>query len=358
MTHPATAESLPSASSLHGESVAWRRWLLPLTSLVILVIAGIVVRDELGTTTYHAVMHTLSTWSRRSLLGALALTGACYAVLPLYDVLGLRYARTPIPLRKSRQASLFAYAFSQTLGFAAITGGAFDCDSGPSGLTIRRSARRDVLRHWFLDRLAGRVRTGADIQALPSAAIAYASSTVFRAIGIGLLGVVLSYLVLASVRRRPIVIGGVALTPPGVVLTALQVVVAAADWTLAAAVLWALLPATPGLGFVAFLGSFALAQAIGLASHVPGGLGVFDSLMVVLLTPVIGAPLAIAALVAYRAVYYLLPFMIAALMLAVMLARRRQRDLANAARFTARLAGRWGRRSSRQSSVRRLSLPG
>jgi phosphatidylglycerol lysyltransferase len=117
--------------------------------------------------------------------------------------------------------------------------------------------------------------------------------------------------------------------------------VAASDWVLAGVVLWVLLPPAPGLTFIAFLGAFALSQAIGLVSHVPGGLGVFDSIMVLLLGPHIGAHAALASLVAYRAIYYLLPFMIAAVALAVMVARRRREAIASAARFTARIAQRW-----------------
>jgi phosphatidylglycerol lysyltransferase len=42
-----------------------------------------------------------------------------------------------------------------------------------------------------------------------------------------------------------------------------------------------LLPRT-GLSFLALLGAFTLAQLLALASHVPGGVGVFEGLMTVL----------------------------------------------------------------------------
>src|SRR5262249_38453984 len=53
------------------------------------------------------------------------------------------------------------------------------------------------------------------------------------------------------------------------------------------------------------------AQVLGLASHVPGGLGVFESVMVLLLKPYLGIHALLPRLVAYRAVYYLLPFSVA-----------------------------------------------
>ena len=342
---PASASVSGSASrsSLHGERANWRQWLLPVLSLLVLVIAGIAVREELRTTTYRAVMNSVSAIPTAALLNALFLTVLCYAVLPLYDVLGLRYARASIPLHRSLQASLFAYAFSQTLGFAAITGGAFRLRfwtaSGLTTADVARAATYSAIGFWV--GILGACGLALTFETLPPVVAAYAPVWALRTIGAALLVVVLAYLVIASVRRAPMVLGGVEFVAPGLSLTAAQVIVAAIDWVLAGAVLWALLPAAPGLSFVAFLGAFALAQAVGLVSHVPGGLGVFDSLMVLLLAPHTGTALALAALVAYRAIYYLLPFMLAALALAAIVLKRRRETLAHAARITARVAGRW-----------------
>jgi phosphatidylglycerol lysyltransferase len=65
------------------------------------------------------------------------------------------------------------------------------------------------------------------------------------------------------------------------------------------------------LSFVSFLGAFLIAILLGMASHVPGGVGVFEGLMVLLLEPYLPAAQLLPALVVYRAVYYLLPLTIA-----------------------------------------------
>jgi len=57
-----------------------------------------------------------------------------------------------------------------------------------------------------------------------------------------------------------------------------QLVISAIDIVAAAAVLWFLLPAG-SIGFASFTGFYALALALGVASHVPGGLGVFEAVM-------------------------------------------------------------------------------
>ncbi|WP_411280732.1 bifunctional lysylphosphatidylglycerol flippase/synthetase MprF [Gemmatimonas sp.] len=334
----------PAAPSTLRGNTTWRRWLVPVLTLAILMIATMAVRDVLRTTNYDSVMRAVNAVPRRAVLSAVALTIACYLVLPMYDLLGLRYARTPIPLLRSMQASFFAYAFSQTLGFAAITGGAvrlrFWTAAGLTTSDVARAASFSGIGFWL-----GMLTTcglALTFETLPTAVLGYAPSAVLRAVGVLLLAIVACYVLVASVRRRPIAVAGMLFSPPGPILTGLQLVVAAADWTLASAVLWALLPSTPGLSFVAFLGAFALAQAVGLVSHVPGGLGVFDALMVLLLTPHGGAPQALASLVAYRAIYYLLPFILAASSLSVLVIRQRRERITHAARATVRIASRWG----------------
>ncbi|GJG86662.1 hypothetical protein tb265_18430 [Gemmatimonadetes bacterium T265] len=110
-------------------------------------------------------------------------------------------------------------------------------------------------------------------------------------------------------------IGGWAFPIPAPRLALSQLVLAAVDWTVAGVVLWSLLPhgGAPGavpdaVPFLPFLGAFLLAQFAGVLSHVPGGLGVFESLLVLLLGRYVPGATVLGALFAYRAVYYLLPF--------------------------------------------------
>jgi phosphatidylglycerol lysyltransferase len=102
---------------------------------------------------------------------------------------------------------------------------------------------------------------------------------------------------------------------------------------LAGAVLYVLLPPSE-LSFVQFLGTFLVAILIGMVSHVPGGLGVFEGLMVLLLKPYLSSARLLPALVVYRAVYYLLPLTIA---LVGLVADEVRQHRAHAARVSALL---------------------
>ena len=61
---------------------------------------------------------------------------------------------------------------------------------------------------------------------------------------------------------------------------------------------------------------FLLAQVAGIVSQVPGGLGVVETVLLLLLSPTLPAASVAGALVAYRAIYYLLPLSIATVLLA------------------------------------------
>ena len=83
----------------------------------------------------------------------------------------------------------------------------------------------------------------------------------------------------------------------------------AATAALAGLALYVLLPVIP-VGPVGFIGVYVVATSIGLASHIPGGLGVFEGAMVLMLPELPMEPL-IAAMLAYRLIYYLGPLALA-----------------------------------------------
>jgi phosphatidylglycerol lysyltransferase len=80
---------------------------------------------------------------------------------------------------------------------------------------------------------------------------------------------------------------------PGRRLTFLQLIITALDVAAAATVLYLLLPEAPPFG--PFLLVYLLALAAGVLSHVPGGVGVFEAILLAAFADTLGAaPLAAA----------------------------------------------------------------
>jgi len=83
------------------------------------------------------------------------------------------------------------------------------------------------------------------------------------------------------------------------------------------------------MGVLAFSALFLLAQVAGLLSHVPGGVVVFDTLMVLLMKSAVPVEQMMATLLRYRLVYYLMPFVVGAALPAAYEARARVVGAAN-----------------------------
>jgi phosphatidylglycerol lysyltransferase len=83
--------------------------------------------------------------------------------------------------------------------------------------------------------------------------------------------------------------------------------VGSVDWTCSGTALYLLLPPN-SLSFPSFLAIYLLAQIIGFASQVPGGLGVLETVVVLLLSPILPASDVLGAMLAFRLAYYIIPF--------------------------------------------------
>ena len=122
------------------------------------------------------------------------------------------------------------------------------------------------------------------------------------------LTLVIAYVVWGGFFHRPLRWRGRELVLPSAGATLIQIFFGVADLIAVAAALYVLLPAELGLGYLEVLAVFMASIVIGLISHVPGSLGVFESAVVLLIQPTEAQTLPlIGSLLAFRAVYYLLP---------------------------------------------------
>ena len=146
--------------------------------------------------------------------------------------------------------------------------------------------------------------------------LAHAPFTSSRPLGITLLLALVAYVVWSASRTEPMRVRGFEITLPRPAMTATQIFLSSIDWVLAAGVLYVLLPSAQGLSFTTFLGIYLLGQIIGVISNIPAGLGVFETVLVVLLSPYLSGAAVLGSVVAYRIVYYLVPMGVAVLLLA------------------------------------------
>ena len=107
----------------------------------------------------------------------------------------------------------------------------------------------------------------------------------------------------------------------------------------AAAALHALLPLeSQGLDFTAFAAIYVFAALVGAISHAPGGVGVFEAVMLGAV-PAPSQEAMLAALLLFRAIYYLIPFALALILLGSREGAGRWSGLVDAFRKTAARGG-------------------
>jgi phosphatidylglycerol lysyltransferase len=289
----------------------------PALAVILLIAAGWALSAQLAGYSFKEITATLAAETERDLLLALGLTAVNFAVLAGYDILALRYIGHPLLHRRAIFASFAGNAFSNTIGLSTLAGSTVRYRLYSSwGLTPAEIAKIVVfttLTLWLgLFSIAGIVFTVRPLPLPEWIALPFHTT---RPLGFILLVPPAIYLLAAS-RKEPVWrIGKYELLLPEFKSSLIQVAIASLDWALAAAVLYALLPPWVNVNFPLVLGAFLLGQIAGLISQVPGGLGVFESCLIFLLTPRIPAPTLFAALVAYRLVYYAAPLAVASALL-------------------------------------------
>ena len=301
-----------------------------LVSLAVFLVALEILSLELRAVSWDALARDVMATPARQLVLALLLTALNYALLTGYDLLAFRYAGKALPARHIAGAAFLAYAISHNVGFAALSGASvryrFYSRWGVTAEELSRIVFSYSVTFWLgLLLLAG---VSFVVVPLPAAA-GLPGHQVLRGVGWLLALTVVAYVTATRVRQAPLHVWRWTFPSPSTTLALRQLALSVADWLLAGLVLYVLLPADKA-PWLAYLGAFLVAVLLGMASHVPGGIGVFEGMMVVLLKPWLPAAALVSAFVVYRAVYYLLPLVVALLALVADEVHQRRGQVARA----------------------------
>ncbi|TXH00975.1 MAG: UPF0104 family protein [Candidatus Moraniibacteriota bacterium] len=320
-TAPQDVDSQDEVQKLHQ---AWR---LPLEIAKYTTVFGIIafclwiVRAKLKHITWAQIVESVENIPPSQILLAIMITALNFVVLTGYDWIAVTYLKKKLSISKIMVGAVVGYAFSNVVGW--MLGGT--------------AVRYRMYRRWgfsFMDivafislltvtfwmgmfLLAGIAFVMLPVQ-LPDE---YQDKLYFEPIVFGyvFLAVILSYLMATLLIRKPLKIGGQEYSFPPMNLSLLQLVVSAADFALASLVLYILLPDGTA-NYSTVLVSYLAAMIVAVTLHVPGGFGVLEVIVLDLLTKNEVTPsneLIVAVtcgLLLFRAVYYLIPGLIALVM--------------------------------------------
>lgn len=305
-------------------------WLGPLASILIfsasLVVLWYIVREM----DPAEIADTFSKTSWRQIGLAFGFTALSYLLLTGYDALALKRLGLSIPYRTTALGSFTSYSVSFTLGFPLVTGGTVRYwIYSAKGVRASEVASLTIIAGLTFWLGLGAILCACLFYATDSVAmLARTSPVVVQSVGAAVALGTLFYLIWVATDERTLRVSGWNLHLPGLGITLAQMTLGACEVCAAAAVLFVLLPGGHNLDYPAFLAAYIFACLIGIASHAPGGAGVFEATMLLALSR-LPYEQVVGALVLFRIIYYLLPFILALVLLALseMIKRIKRHDI-------------------------------
>ncbi|MGO9048298.1 MAG: lysylphosphatidylglycerol synthase transmembrane domain-containing protein [Xanthobacteraceae bacterium] len=288
-------------------------------SLAVLAAAAFVLYELLHDADFGKVFATLKAQSVQKITIAAIFVVAGYVTLTFYDYFALHaIGRGKVPYAVAALASFTSFTIGHSLGAAVLTGGLirFRIYSawGLTVLDIAKIAFITSITFW----LGNAFLLGGATAYAPEAAAAvdHLPLWINRTIGVSALVAIACYLLWLAPRRRVIGRSGWRIVLPSLRFTLVQIGIGALDLTLITLAMYAVLPPNPPVGFITMMVPFLTATLLGTVSHAPGGLGVIEVTMLLGL-PQFQREELLAALLTFRALYFVLPLLLATLSLGV-----------------------------------------
>ncbi|WPO44652.1 bifunctional lysylphosphatidylglycerol flippase/synthetase MprF [Pseudomonas sp. S1Bt23] len=300
-------------------------------TLLLFGIALIACRHLLSELDLYALHDSILDVPKPALLGALAATVVGFVILLGYEWSASRYAGVNLPARTLALGGFTAFAIGNAIGLSLLSGGSVRYRLyARHGVGAGDVAHMTLFASLSLGCALPPLAALATLSNLPAASAALRLSEGLLASIAGAVLLLCSILAIGIYRRRLpeqplpdnllVKAGRRTLRLPGRRLTLLQLLITALDVAAAATVLYLLLPEAPPFG--AFLLVYLLALAAGVLSHVPGGVGVFEAILLAAFADKLGAAPLAAALLLYRLIYVILPMLVACVLLLINEAQR------------------------------------
>ncbi|PRB80458.1 lysylphosphatidylglycerol synthase domain-containing protein [Pseudomonas sp. MYb185] len=287
------------------------RWVKGGLTLFFLILIPALLYLQLRNTDWQEVSTALRDYPWWILLAGVGIALLSYLNYSCYDLLGRYYTGHRLPVRQVIPLVFVCYAFNLNLN--ALVGGValryrLYTRLGLDIPTITRIFSLSIITNWL-----GYLWLGGTVFALGMVRLPEGwniGTTSLRLIGVAMMLVALTYLLACAFSpRRRWHIRGHSIELPHWRLALVQAAVGAFNWSLMALLIWLLLP--EGVFYPTVLGILMISSIAGAIAHIPAGLGVLETIFLTLLQGQVAKSALLAALIGYRAIYFLLPLCIA-----------------------------------------------
>jgi phosphatidylglycerol lysyltransferase len=292
-----------------------RKLFIALAVIVGCVVLVVPFGNVLSKLDYREMVMALRGMHMASLVLSVGATALSLAALVARDACALRYVAAKASPSAIVLAGLCGSALGNSAGLGALTAAAVRYRIyGAIGVKTEDIAR---LLLFILGGFALGLASVGGIATLseadPVAAMIGWSATPLRIASSATLASVVCLFVFGL--RGEARIGGVTIAAPTRMAAAMQLGLTSIRLFGAAIALWVLLPPAQ-VSFSAFVAIFSAATALGAVSHLPGGVGVFELIVLWAFRGRISSDSVAAGLVVYRGVYYALPLILSSMLFA------------------------------------------
>ncbi|OYY75456.1 MAG: hypothetical protein B7Y40_00600 [Gammaproteobacteria bacterium 28-57-27] len=292
------------------------KWVMPTITLVMLVLAVMAIYHMLREVKPQELWMGLQGVPLSSLALSVLFMGLSFVFMIGYDASALFYLKKRLPWRTVALGAFTGYAFSNTVGMALVSGASIRyriyVEAGLDGMDIAKIAAFCALAFG----IGAHVVAAAALAVHPELLADRLSLPLDMLRAVGVFGLLLAAGVVLWLVPKPrhITLWKWQVDMPGWRLSLTQLAITVFDILFSVACLYVLLPAG-SVPFGTLVLVFVLAAALGVASHVPAGLGVFEAVMIAALGDHVPMAQLMVALVLFRVIYYLLPLSLAMLLL-------------------------------------------
>ena len=302
------------------------RWIYPILGLLLLGFTLYALTQNLERYDPADIIRSLSLISDRQLLLALIFTGLNYLAISCYDAIAFRQLNYNLKQQRILFTTFITYAVSNTTGFNLLIGGGiryrfYSLWNVPTK-TIAKVIALGNITFWLGTLSISGITLAFNPLPLPPPLNIEAST--IRFLGIASSVVAGSYIYFCWQKKR-LRIKGKTIRFPRLTTSLKQIGVFAIDWALAAAVLYFLIPNYAGKSYLQFFTIYLLGMVASIVSNIPGGIGVFETVIIFLLPREVFTPNVLGSLLIYRIIRFVIPLAIALILVIGFEIKRRWR---------------------------------
>lgn len=305
-----------------------RRNILPLIGLSLFIIAIWILQNEVQQFSWSTFREHVRLIPDHQLMLAFGVTIAGYLILTFYDKLALYNFGIRLKWKKVAKASFLGFAFSHNITPSLLVGGTMRyriySSMGISGFNVTKVVGFCAFTLWVgFMALGGVIFAGTSVRIPASVDWPLPNLQILGWIFIAL---TVLYLILCRFIRASIVFRGKIFKLPEVHVAFGQIVVSSTDLVTSSLILYLLLPPIDELSYPLFLAIYLIGFMGGILSQVPGGLGVIETILVLMLGAFVESSQILSAVLVYRLFYFIIPFAAAITVLGINEIRQRRKQ--------------------------------